>query len=155
MSKNTVTVEQIEIACKHVDELLAAGMTENLSIRNLELFANCYAKLRLIGNASPDRPEHFTLWSRAAQELKSGSISRLTGRDLRCEHGTPRRQFARIILDQYRASGFNRQWLDNLCDERWKVAVITCEEDKRLNKIARSTLFERSEDRWAIAGIVF
>ena len=155
MSKNTVTIEQIKIACRQVDELIAAGMTENLAIRNLELFANCYAKLRLVGNVSPDRPEQFRLWSKAALELRENSTQPLTGRELRCEHGTPRRQFARLVLQRSKVDALNEQWLNELCDQRWKVAVITCEEDQRLNKSARSTLSDRPEDRWASVGIEF
>jgi len=44
MSKNAITIEQLNTACRHVIELMDAGMTENLAIRNLELFANVYAK---------------------------------------------------------------------------------------------------------------
>lgn len=155
MSKNAFTIEQIQIACRHVDELLGAGVTENLAIRNLEQFANCYAKFRLIGNVSPDKPEHFPLWSKAARRLNEGSATRLTGTQLRCEHGTPRRQFARMILEQYRRGSLSETWLNDLCETRWKVAVITVEEDRRLNKVARSTLFEKPEDRWASVGIEF
>ncbi len=35
----------------------------------------------------------------------------------------------------------------------WKLAVITLEEDERLNKVARSKTFKTPEERWAAAGI--
>ena len=53
MSKNRPTIEQVKIACRHVDELMAAGVTENLAIRTLELFSDVYAKCHNGGNATP------------------------------------------------------------------------------------------------------
>jgi hypothetical protein len=38
--------------------------------------------------------------------------------------------------------------MDRLCDRRWKVAVITHAEDKRLSEIGRSKLFDTPEERW-------
>ena len=34
MSKNFITIEQLNIACRHVSELIEAGMTENMAIRS-------------------------------------------------------------------------------------------------------------------------
>ena len=45
--------------------------------------------------------------------------------------------------------------MDRLCDKRWKVAVITHAEDKRLSEIGRSKLFDTPEERWAAANIEF
>jgi hypothetical protein len=42
-----------------------------------------------------------------------------------------------------------------LVERYWKLAVISLEEDKRLNKVARSKAFKTPEDRWAAAGIEF
>jgi len=53
MSRNRHTIEHLRIACRHVDELVAAGVTENLAIRTLELFADVYAKTHTGGSASP------------------------------------------------------------------------------------------------------
>jgi hypothetical protein len=53
MSKNAVIVNQLKLACRHVEEMIAAGVTENLAIRTLELFADMYAKFKVIGNTSP------------------------------------------------------------------------------------------------------
>ncbi|MBX7136304.1 MAG: hypothetical protein K1X67_26845 [Fimbriimonadaceae bacterium] len=155
ISRNAVTLDQIDAACRHVGELIALGMTENLAIRNLELFANVYAKLRIVGNASPDHFDQFELWSLAARRLQAEANGRPTGRSLRCEHGTPRRQFARLVLQAWERGEFSREWLDALCDERWKVAVITIEEDTRLNRIARTKLFASPEERWKAAAIDF
>lgn len=155
MSKNQITLEQLNLACKHVLELRAAGMTENLAIRNLELFANVYAKLKIVGTASPDRADQFILWSKAAREARRERPDEKFGRYLRVEHGTPRRQFARLILEAYGKGELEREWLDALCDAKWKVAVITHEEDRRLNRTARSKLFASPEERWASAEIDF
>lgn len=53
MSINAVTIDQLNLACCHTKEMMAAGVTENLAIRTLELFADVYAKLLMGGNASP------------------------------------------------------------------------------------------------------
>ena len=53
MSKNAITVQQIELACRHVQEMMSAGVTENLAIRTLELFADVYAKILTGGSATP------------------------------------------------------------------------------------------------------
>jgi hypothetical protein len=45
--------------------------------------------------------------------------------------------------------------MNRVCDKRWKVAVITHAEDKRLSDAGRSTLLETPEARWAAAKIQF
>ena len=154
MSKNTITLPQIEAACRHVAELLSLGMTENLAIRNLELFANVYAKHRIIGSTSPDHVTQFSLWSQAALAHRANE-GELGGRFLRVEHGTPRRQFARLILKAFHEGALTQDWLNILCDQRWKVAVITLDEDRLLNSMARSKLYDSPEERWQDAGIIF
>jgi hypothetical protein len=154
MSKNTITLPQIEAACRHVAELIKLGMTENLAIRNLELFANVYAKHRIIGSTSPDHVTQFPLWSQAARAHRENG-GELGGRHLRVEHGTPRRQFARLVLKAFHEEALTQAWLDTLCEQRWKVAVITLDEDRRLNRLARSKLYDSPEERWQAAGIIF
>ena len=154
MSKNAITLPQIEVACRHVAELIKLGMTENLAIRNLELFANVYAKFRSVGSASPDHVDQFELWSQAALAHRASGGER-GGRFLRVEHGTPRRQFARLILKAFNEGALTQVWLDTLCDQRWKIAVITLDEDRRLNRMARSKLYDSPQERWQAAGIVF
>jgi hypothetical protein len=53
MSKNFLTIEQLNIACQHVCEPIEAGMTENTAIQSLELFSDNYAKGRVLGNVNP------------------------------------------------------------------------------------------------------
>jgi hypothetical protein len=152
MSKNAITIEQLKILCRHVKELRDAGMTENLAIRLLELSANVYAKFRRVGRASPDHADEYKLWSKAALKAKRANPRMPYGAYLRVEHGTPRRQFARLVLEGFDHGNLTEAWLNKLCDKRWKVAVITHEEDRRL---PRSQLFETPEERWKAAGIKF
>jgi len=152
MSKNAITLEQLRIACRNVSELRAAGMTENLAIRNLEQFANIYAKIRHVGHASPDHARQYDRWSVKALEAEAANPGRRHGEYLRVEHGTPRRQFARMVLAGYENGLLTDEWLNDLCDGRWRVAVITHEEDKMLS---RSAAMDDPEARWKAAGILF
>lgn len=99
MSKNAVSIQQVKLACRHVEELMNAGVTENLAIRTLELFTNTYAKMRVVGKASVDHASEYELWSRAALRAKAANPKLPYGFYLRVEHGTPKRQFARLVLD--------------------------------------------------------
>ena len=155
MSKNALTVEQIKLACRHVDELTEAGFSENFAIRSLEIYANYYAKHRLLGRVAPDHASQYEHWSKAARKAKIANPDLAYGRYLRVEHGTPRRQFARLVLESYRKGRLTERSLNDLCRKRWKVAVITHEEDARLSKIGRSSLFNTPDDRWATAKIKF
>jgi hypothetical protein len=157
VSKNQLTVDHLRIACRHVQELVDAGVTENLAIRTLELFTDVYAKLLNGGSATP----HHVLqipreqWSEAARELWHKS-PRLKPRDyLRVEHGTPRRAFARMVLELYRTNDFSEPSLARLVKTYWKLAVITLDEDSRLNQLARSKPFSSPDERWQHANISF
>ncbi len=152
MSRNSITLHQLELACQNVLDLLEAGMTENMAIRNLEQFANVYAKLRVVGSASPDNVHQYETWSVSAREQYQLNPNRRPGEYLRVEHGTPRRQFARLILKGFKDGLLTEAWLNELCDLRWKVAVITHEEDKRLS---RSAILDNPADRWRLANIEF
>ncbi len=45
--------------------------------------------------------------------------------------------------------------MQRLVERYWKLAVITLEEDQRLNKVARSKMYDTPEKRWSAAGINF
>jgi hypothetical protein len=79
----------------------------------------------------------------------------LYGQYLRVEHGTPRRHFARLVLDAFKKRKLTRTWMNRHCDKRWKAAVITHAEDKRLSEGGRSTLLKTPDARWAAANIKF
>ncbi|MEK7134094.1 MAG: hypothetical protein AAB804_03420 [Patescibacteria group bacterium] len=152
MSKNTITIKQLRILCRHVKELRNAGFTENIAIRPLELCANIYAKDRNVGTTNPDNADQFKLWSKNARKAKKLHPKWKYGRYLRVEHGTPRRGFARLVLEAFQHHKLTKPWMDKHCDRRWKVAVITLEEDRHLN---RSKLYKSPEARWKAAKIRF
>lgn len=157
MSKNRLSIDQISLACRHVDELTAAGVSENFAIRTLELFADVYAKLYHGGSATPHHARQVprNQWSLAALKLAGDAHPNWPSGALRVEHGTPRRRFARLVKQLHGAGRLTGAEMDFLCKRYWKLAVITVEEDSRLNKIARSKLFDAPEERWAAAGIIF
>src|SRR5665213_4593935 len=104
MSKNALTIDQLQLACRHVEEMIAAGVTENFAIRTLELFADVYAK-RHMGGKGQNSPHHVgqvELWSVAAIKMRESTPHTRAGDHFRVEHGTPRRGFARKVLVLYR-----------------------------------------------------
>lgn len=155
MSKNAITIDQLKVACRHVEEMMTAGVTENLAIRTLELFADVYAKLHIGGSATPHHVDQVELWSIKARKLRD-ALPEAKPRDyFRVEHGTPQRCFARKILGLYEKDKLNARTMTRLVERDYMLAVITLDEDKRLNKIARSKTFDAPEKRWAAAGIEF
>lgn len=153
MSVNAITITQISVACRHFRELRDAGVTENLGIRILEHLVDVYAKLLTGGSATPHhvRQVSSTQWSIAALALRSKDPNA----PLRVEHGTPKRALARIIFQMWEQDRLTQAQLETLIYQRWKLAVITLEEDKRLNRLARSQMFATPDERWASAGISF
>lgn len=91
---------------------------------------------------------HVQLWSVAALREKDP-------RQRIVEHGTPRRDFARLIVFRHYVDGkLTEQALNALMDTYYKVAVITKEEDRRLNQLKlRSKMMSTPEARWAAAKI--
>ena len=59
--KNDITIEQLSLACKHVVEMREAGVTMNLAIRTLELFADVYAKILKGGSPTPNHVDQIAL----------------------------------------------------------------------------------------------
>ena len=155
-SKNAHTIDQLNMVCRHVVELIDHGMSENWAIRLLEQMANMYAKARLFnGRVVVDHAEQYDLWSKAARAAKAANAHLPTGKYVRVEHGTPRRAFAREVLAAFKAGHLTKEWMDDHCERKWKVAVITHEEDMRLNKISRTKPFSTPDERWAAAKIEF
>lgn len=63
---------------------------------------------------------------------------------------------AQLVLEAYPKGHLDDDtWLKNLVNKRWKLAVITLEEDKKLNSKARSKAFNTPEERWEYGGIEF
>lgn len=136
---------------------MAAGVTENLAIRTLELFADIYAKIHHGGSTSPHHVRQVpqNQWSVAAKKSLKNDPMAKAGSLLRVEHGTPRRAFARKVLKLYQANKLNARTMAILCRKAWKLAVITVDEDSALNKVARSKVFSSPDERWRAAGIIF
>jgi len=155
VSKNAVTIEHLELACRHVKEMIEAGVTENLAIRTLELFTDVYAKLRIGGSATPHHVDQVTLWSVKARHLRDALPDAKPMTYFRVEHGTPRRGFARKVLALHEKNRLTERTMANLVKRDYRLAVITLDEDRALNKIARSKCFDTPEERWAAAGIQF
>ena len=155
VSKNTMQVNQLALACRHFYEMRDAGVTVNMAIRTLELFADVYAKLHTVGNATPHHVDQVELWSVNARKLRD-RVPDAKPRDcFRVEHGTPRRAFALKVLELYRMDKLSTKSMARLVERYWKLAVITLEEDERLNKVARSRAFKSPQERWAAARIEF
>ena len=154
-SKNAVTIDHLVLACRHFEEMIAAGVTENGAIRTLEVFADVYAKLHMGGSATPHHVDQVDLWSVKARRIRNRMPDAKPRDYFRVEHGTPRRGFARKVLDIYRKGKLNAKTMAKLVERYWKLAVITLEEDERLNKVARSKTFKTPEERWAAAKIMF
>jgi len=157
VSKNAITIQQLQVACRHVEEMIGAGVTENLAIRTLELFADVHAKCHMggKGQTSPHHVGQVELWSVAAIKVRDATPQAKPRDALRVEHGTPRRSFARMILALHRKDNLNEKTVKELVERYWKLAVITLDEDQRLNKKARSKMFDTPEERWMAAGIEF
>jgi hypothetical protein len=154
-SKNAITIEQLKLACRHVQEMIDSGVTENLAIRTLELFADVYAKLIVVGNASPHQVDQVKLWSIKARELRKTKPDAKPKDCFRVEHGTPRRGFARKLRLLFQKDELTEATMVELVKRDYRLAVITLEEDQRLNKIARSKPFDTPEERWENADIKF
>lgn len=156
-SRNQVTIEQLQIACGHVQELRAAGMTENLAIRTLELLTDVYAKLAAGGSATPHKARDISRskWSKAAMRILEENPNAEPRLHFVVEHGTPKRQLARLVMKKYEAKNLTEETMKSLCKDRWKLAVITREENSRLNRMNRSGLLGSAEERWTRAGIEF
>jgi hypothetical protein len=155
MSRNSITIDQLNLACRHGEEMKAARVTENLAIRTLELFTDVYAKLLMGGSATPHRVDQIELWSVKAKSLKKKIPNGKPKNLFWVEHGTARREFARKALGLYQKGRLNEKSMRMLVNHYWKLAVITLEEDQRLNTVARSTMFKTPAERWAAAGIHF
>jgi hypothetical protein len=159
VSKNRMTISQLKMACRHVEEMLGNGFTTNFAIRNLELFSDSYARQYFGGRGvgAPLSAKYIELWSNAANKYKSRILRGvIKPRDcVRVEHGTPRRGFANKVMELFDKKQLNEKTINTLVQRYWKLAVITLEEDQRLNKVARSKMFSSPDKRWKTAGIVF
>lgn len=156
-SVNRVTIEHLEIACRHIHELRAAGVTENHAIRLLELFTDVYAKLHNGGSATPHHVSQvpYKQWSVAAKKLKRKNPEIKASGNLVVEHGTPRRPFARKVIELYQNKKLTENEMAKLVKRYWHLAVVTKQEDQLLNSRFRTVLFSSPKKRWDAASIKF
>jgi hypothetical protein len=154
-SKNSITIDHLSLACRHFHELCDAGMTVNMSIRTLELFADVYAKVHSGGSANPHHVSQVALWSIEAKRIRDRIFDAQPRLYFRVEHGTPRREFALRVLRLHDSGKLTKRTMATLVKKSWRLAVITIEEDSSLNKVARSKAFDTPEARWAAAKIKF
>jgi hypothetical protein len=152
-----VTIVHLKLACRHVREMMDVGVSENGAIRILELFADVYAKVHFGGSQTPHHvlEVHQRQWSVAARKEWERTPNQKAFGRLRVEHGTPRRAFARMVMELYDKDGLTEDAMATLVQKFWKLAVITIEEDNRLNQLARSKAAASPDERWRAAGILF
>lgn len=153
VSKNNTTIPQLKLACRHIKEMMALDMTENHAIRLLELIADVYAKVACGGRAKvwyvDDVPR--IQWSLAALRWRKAHPRKRAGTNLRVEHGTPRRIFAKKVFDLCNARRLTTSTMNRLVKKCWRIAVVTHEEDRRISR----KQFKTPHERWAAAGIRF
>ena len=161
-SKNDITIEQLNMACGHFNELVKAGVTQNIAIRQPLKMVDIYAKMRVIGKCSVDKANEFKHWSIEAKKVWDQAIlndpNAKYGSFVRIEHGTPRTQFTQIVLAKYSENkSLTIKIMEDLIRRKWKVAVITRDQDARINANGdRINPGSKSpEKRWHDAGIEF
>ena len=151
-TKNVITIKHIDVACRHVDEMRAVGISESLSIRILEILVEHYATIYHDEYSVPYKHENIKLWSSEANKLRACSPLKIIRSRLIVKHGTPKRVLARCVLKAYRNGLLSKIFCDSLVMKHWAIAVVTREED--LN-IPPSTMLETPMERWLSAGIRF
>ncbi|MGA7871583.1 MAG: hypothetical protein WCA22_11865 [Candidatus Binatus sp.] len=116
MSKNSITIDQLKLACRHVNEMIHAGVRENLAIRTLELFADKYAKLKKLKKTGPNNVNQVKLWSIKARNLLDAKPDAKPRDYFRVEHGMPRRGFARKIRELEKRHQLNTETMNKLVE---------------------------------------
>lgn len=151
--KNDITIEQLRLACKQYKQMRKAGVSENYAIRQLEFFSDVYSKISRHKSRGVHHVSRVKLWSHKALRWKKKNPDAKPKENLRVEHGTPKRAFARLVLELYAAKKLKAKELDKIVKKYWKLAVITIDEDLQLNKVARSRKYSSPRKRWRAAGI--
>jgi hypothetical protein len=73
------------------------------------------------------------------------------------EHGTPKSEFVKLVYDVYLNGKLTKELLDSMIENLWQIAVITKEENSRLdgNKWRSKAHDNGPKARWAAVGIQF
>jgi hypothetical protein len=151
--KNDISIAQLQLACKQYKQMRKAGVTENYAIRQLEFFSDVYSKIATHKSRAVHHVSRVKLWSRKAIRWRNKNPDAKARENLRVEHGTPKRAFARIVLGLHDAKKLTEKEMAKVVKQYWKLAVITIDEDLRLNKYARSRKYSSPRKRWRAAGI--
>jgi hypothetical protein len=154
-SGNKSTIERgwtypvLVLGLEYAAKLRRSGLVQNFYTWELKHRIDCYYLGRNKLYAGPQGLPHsqIDLWSvRALAEKDPRKRVR--------EHGAPRTPFALMILELYLNGNLTEELVNEMMDFHYRVAVITKEEDARLNAIgARSKMYPTPDDRWAAAGI--
>jgi hypothetical protein len=148
------TYPTLILGLEYAAKLREAGLVQNFYVWELKHRIEAYYLGRNNLYAGPNGIpyEQIDLWSEKA--LEEYSNDKKAKRDLIREHGAPRTPFAIMILELYLSGDFNEKVMSEKLDLHYKLAVITKEEDRRLNAIrARSKMYPSPHERWAAAGI--
>jgi len=148
MSKNKITIEQLELSIKQYIELISCGMSENLARRNIMEHSDAYARYLKLKHVSPYKITNVSLISEEAKRLVDKSEYQ---NKLRCEHGYPRAAFVRKLVEMYKKSNnkLNKERINRFIKEAWDVAWITKLEDKRITERGyHSKHCKTAKQRW-------
>ena len=153
MSKNEITIKQLELSIKHYLELICNGMTENLARRNLVEHSDVYARYLKLKHASPYKITNVSLISEKAKKLVDKNEHKNM---LRCEHGYPKKAFVTKLIEMYKNlnNKLDKEHINKFIKTSWDVAYITKEEDEEITKLGyHSKHSSTSKKRWEKCGI--
>jgi hypothetical protein len=126
---------------------------------------NCYLRelMERIDGANSARRGYyygaqFNGYDKSKLELWSVFALHAVNRDprvkLRVEHGSPKAAFAARTLDLYTKDKLTEEVFNQELDRLYKLAVITLDEDQKLNDAGlRSKMLSSPEERWNNVGI--
>ena len=94
--------------------------------------------------------DKIKLWSKKALEVQGAQRNKLI-----VEHGSPRAAFAMHVFKLYKSGKLTKAILYQLFDDKYKLAVITKDEDKQIIAAGlHSIMLDTPEQRWNQSKIV-
>jgi hypothetical protein len=143
------TLAQQKIMLEAVKQLEALGTSENAYYLLIDDWIDGYMRsLMHEFTAGPYHPLKTRHWSRKAIEAYKNDKKSL----LRVAHGTAKRNISRLVFAHYKAGKLTEDTMLAIAQRYWKIAVLTKEENSRLDKVARSTMHDTPDERWALIG---
>jgi hypothetical protein len=147
------TYQVLMLGLEYAVKLRESGLLQNYYLWELKHRIEAYYFGRNALYSGPNGVPYvqIRLWSKRA--LEEYSDNRKNTKNLVKEHGTPRTPFAIKILNLYVNGSLTEGVMNDNIDRYYKIAVITRDEDRRLNRIgARSKMYTTPEERWIAAG---